>query len=285
MISMIPHVQILPQYGSVSAPFFNRYRGLISNGAGTIVVNDGAPALIIPHALDRFLGTSAEDAENATYRLRPHQVVAALADHIVELQQMSGSRLTERLQVDQASGVADLLFQDHGLKIQIGVGPDAVSTLSYVIATDMAGLCDFIKASLTHYNNVPKRYFDGVADFVTATSDEVMLAASLIYHQQFLQDGSKGPFDFFDLARALTISDQLAKGQNHEHAWVPSLNGDPACPVEVKRFADGRVQITIRNTADHGKPNMPLFGNVLVLGARELSNGFKGLPFLDSLTP
>lgn len=274
-------MRILPQYGSLSAPFFAAYRSLLSVGADTSAKAD--LSLAIPHELDRFLNASPEDVLNATHSLKPHQVVAALKDHQLALQHLSGSTRVERLHLELFSEIADLVFRDHGLKIQIGVGPDAVSTRGYVIETDTAGLRDFIKASLGHYNNVPDRYFDGTPDFATATSDDVMLAASLIYHQEFLMGGAKGLFDFMDVARALTVSDQLKTGQNQEHAWVPSQKGDREHPVDVERFADGRVQITIHNTADHGRPNMPLYGNVLSLAACEMLPALKARPFVDFL--
>lgn len=280
-LSGVSAPRILLQYGAVSAPFFSGYRGLLNPGAAS--APSSAPALVTPHPVDRFLAASPEDVLNATHQMQPHQVVAALNDHQLLLRHLSGSTRVERLHLELFSEIADLVFRDHGLKIQIGVGPDAVTTRGYVIETDTAGLRDFIQASLGHYNNVPDRFFDGTPDFATATTDDIMLAASLIYHQQFLMDGAKGPFDFMDVARAHTVSDQLKTGQNQEHAWVPSQKGDREHPVEIDRFADGRVQITIRNTKDHGKPNMPLFGNVLVMGARELSNGFRAMPFLDLL--
>lgn len=277
--NLIRELKILPQYGAVSAPFFSEYRGLLNPGATS--APSSAPALITPHPADRFLATSPEDALNATYQMQPHQVVAALDSHKDGLVVGVDYKSISQLIIGPSPGCARLTFTEHGVAIRLDVTPEAVKTTYYVITTDTKGLGDFLRASLRHYTGVPDALQDGVSDLATATGDDLLLAASLIFHQQFVQQSSLSPFVFQSLAVAASVQEQLDSGQEGEHVWVPSLSDDSVHPVEIRRGPDGRIVIKIKNTISSGAPNMPLFGNVLSLAAREMLPELKAMPLVD----
>ena len=269
-------MKILPQHGSVSAPFFASYRGLLLPGTEAPSAVDSA-ALWTPHPADRFLKTTCDEATSATHQLAPHQVIAALA----------GGKFSDWCEVDPDKGFAKLVFRDKSLAIRLDVTPSATQTTEYTIETNTAGLRDFIWASLAHYSGVPATLLDNVPDFATATGDDLFLAAGLIYHQQFII-GDRQAFPatsvFQNLAKAPDISAQLSGGQDGEIVFVPSQKGDATNPVEIQRLTDGRVVIKIFNTCDFGKPGMPLFGNVLVLSAVALMPEKRTMPFPDFLS-
>lgn len=270
-------IRILPQYGSFSSPGFWNYKRIIST-TGAAANSNPAPLLRL-HPLDTYLNTSPTDADAVFSSLKPHQAIAALTDLNGE-EQVSPSNILG-LTVEPNLGVGQLRLQQGGLTMVMSVGPDEIRTDSYTISTNTAGLHDFLKASLGHFNGIPHQLLDGVPDFLTATNDDLMLAANLIFYQMFLMGQKKPPFDFLPVAQA----DSSLQHSHFETVFVQSLANRAQNALTLKRqVGTDQIEITIHNTLDHGEALLPLFGNVLILGARAMLPDLKGLPFLDNLT-
>lgn len=284
-------IRILPQYGAVTAPSFSDFRGLV-HPAGKQLSSKPSPSFLTTHPLDSYLATAPQEVECATHLLEPHQLVAAWGDHFRPLKKSgSGHKNILWLQTNPSLGFARMTFEENDLSIRLDVSPREVKTTRYTISTDTKDLHAFIEASLAHYIAVHDGLMDGLPDFATATGDDLMLAASLIYHQQFcLRDQKiKGQFLFEKFAEASPLPKTVEEGEGNfgsEKVFVrprkPSTKNDKNS-VEIIRFKTGEVIITIYNTEDFGQSNMPLFGNVLSLAAREMLPGLKAQPFVDFL--
>lgn len=270
-------IRILPQYGSFSSPGFLGYKRIIST-SGAVANSNPAPLLRL-HPLDAYLNTSPTDADAVFSSLKPHQAIAALTDLNGE-KEVSPAKILG-LTVDSNLGVGQLRLQQGGLTMVMSVGPDEIRTDSYTISTNTAGLHDFLTASLGHFNGIPHQLLDGVPDFLTATNDDLMLAANLIFYQMFLMEPKKPPFDFLQVAQAeYPIVNSAVESV---HVRSPITPAQKAVTLTRQTGTD-LIEITIHNTQDHGEALLPLFGNVLILGARAMSASLKGMPFLDNLT-
>ena len=152
-------------------------------------------------------------------------------------------------------------------------------TTDYVIHTDDAGLRDFLLASLKHYNGVDGDLLKG--------SSELVLAASLMYHQQFVMaETERGPHEWKPYAQIQALGADFEKAFQEgfmERVFVPAANDNALPPIEIRRLMDQSIEVFIRRPDDH-EPIMPLKGNLLMLGVRAMQGGRAyALPFFVDL--
>lgn len=169
---------------------------------------------------------------------------------------------------------AKLRFTENGLETGMAIGRDFVRTTDYVIRADASGLQDFIFASL--------KYYEGVDGNLLKPDGVMLLAANLIYHQQFAMESDDAlPFTWPNAAQSelwggadadAALRDGTAFLDGYlERAFVPSSDGS-APLVEIRRLLDNSFEIFIRRPADHGDL-MPLKENVLLIAARAMNPG------------
>lgn len=309
--SAVPAFQSLPQYGTVAIPFSGLRAPLVGEkpqasglfipsafdallGTSQGQVENGAnalrPRLVLEslenHNVAAWRSWSRYDADGTSrpkfdvaspFRFR-NRALLLTGESELEDSWMLGSypavsdlsftrdraALRVFVDLDASAKTARLRLDENALSTGLRVANDVVTTTDYKIRTDEAGIRDFIVASARHYvGEIPLE--------MTGFNGDLLLAASLIYQQQFAANpaGTQGQgFERQAQSQALGEDFEAAFTAGYmERVFVPRFDAPDGAAVVIRRMMDRSIEIAIHNP---GSGALPLKGNVLMLAARAM---------------
>lgn len=249
---MLSAVQILPQYGSISVATL-RHTYLVGSGQ-----NVDPPKLEAIGVFDTVLGTPPEVLQKDIRRFSTRDALEGLA----ALKHIATEGLSS--EIDSAEAKATVDVRQGGLGLTLCLQNNELATTGYEFTLSKDHLKAFLKASLRHYAGAlaPRGQ--------TILEDRLIVAANLIYHQQFAPDEestSRPPIP----ERARLVS-EIEMNSDADFAdvllavRVPDPENTERDLLHLSVNEAGVYTLVLKPPGEH-KGLWPLKKNVLMLGA------------------